>query len=590
MTNRFSPLSPKDYLAFLRASSPGRLLAVSSFLLAYFPATAAQESSCLQCHGDFDSIQDSNSVRIVRAFQTSDVHRTVGLSCHDCHGGNPDPKLADDMPSAMDQNYNLNPYRGAPKRTDIPGLCGRCHSDPNYMKPFKPGARVDQLEEYWTSQHGKLLKAGDTKVATCIDCHGTHAIRSPSDAQSSVYRTAVADTCRKCHSDPKRMGQYRLADGSPLPTDQYDRWRRSVHARAMFEKDDLSAPTCNDCHGNHGAAPPNLASILSVCGQCHGREAGLFRISPKEAGFKQHNETFLPDMGKGGCAECHDPPEPSASIKGIHQFSECITCHGNHSVISPTVAMLGPLLETPCAYCHEGIEPAVAGFGEPQRTVRHYQQVKAQLLAKAEAKHLQADARFDWLVDQALQLPFHHATSVTNLRRPQQFLGLFQKFRIGKTYFTYSDSATGREVQQKITRCADCHGPKSNGFLVSSQMSAWMHDLAVETARAERTVLAAQRGGLEVRKVRLQLDQAVDAEIQLEVLLHTFSAKTNGPFAEQHFVGVKVAGEALRVGLGALGELRYRHLGLLVSLGIILCVVLGLGLKIRDLSRRDRNQ
>ena len=57
-----------------------------------------------------------------------DVHSQVGLSCHDCHGGNPDPKLGDDIGGAMDPKYKPNPYVGAPKRQDIPDFCGRCHS------------------------------------------------------------------------------------------------------------------------------------------------------------------------------------------------------------------------------------------------------------------------------------------------------------------------------------------------------------------------------------------------------------------------------------------------------------------------------
>jgi len=562
-------------------------LATILLLLTQVISPAAQETSCVQCHGDFSTIQDSNSVRIVHSYQTIDVHRTVGLSCQDCHGGNPDPKLGEDMVNAMDENYKPNPFRGTPKRMAIPEFCGRCHSDPDYMKRFKPDARVDQLAEYWTSQHGKLLKTGDTNVATCIDCHGVHDIRSPSDARSTVYHTVVAQTCSKCHSDPKRMSGYKLPDGTSLPTDQYDRWRRSVHARALLEQDDPSAPTCNNCHGNHGAVPPNLTSIVYVCGSCHGREAGFFEKSPKAAGFKEHNETYLPTVGKGGCAECHEPPSPSASIKNIHQFDQCITCHGNHSVVAPSIAMLGPLPETPCAYCHEGLGPAATDLHEPEATVRHYQQVKNELLSEAATKHLEGSARFDWLVDQALRLPFHHAASEATAGRRIEFLRLFQKFRVGKTYFTYTNHITGEEVVQKVIRCTNCHGPNSNGYQVSSQMSTWMHGLAVETARAQRTLLAAQAGGIEVRKASLKLDNAVDSEIQLQVLLHTFSVKTNEAFAEQHTKGVTVAAESLSEGLTALRDLSYRHRGLFISVAIILCVALGLGLKIRQMSRRE---
>ena len=260
-------------------------------------AARAAPTSCLQCHGNLERIQNKAWVQMTLDF-TNDVHFAAGLSCQDCHGGNPDPKLGQDPLSAMDKAYQPNPYRGKPARTDIPEFCGRCHSDADYMKRFKPEERVDQLKEYWTSRHGELLRTGDTNVATCVDCHGTHAIRSPSDPQSRVYPTAVAETCSSCHSDPKRMAGYKTKTGRPLPVDQYSKWRRSVHARAMFEKDDLSAPTCNDCHGNHGAVPPQVASISFVCGNCHGREASLFRASSKQKGFQEHNSELLAGHGQ----------------------------------------------------------------------------------------------------------------------------------------------------------------------------------------------------------------------------------------------------------------------------------------------------
>ncbi len=182
-------------------------------------AGAAEQTSCIRCHGDLAWIQNEEWVKMVRDYQT-DVHSAVGLSCQDCHGGNPDVKLSEDPFGAMDPRYKPNPYRGATARGQIPEFCGRCHSEAEYMKRFKPDARVDQLSEYWTSQHGKLLKTGDTNVATCVDCHGSHVIRRPADPQSRVYRTAVAETCRACHANPKRMAGYKLKDGQPLPIDQ----------------------------------------------------------------------------------------------------------------------------------------------------------------------------------------------------------------------------------------------------------------------------------------------------------------------------------------------------------------------------------
>lgn len=559
------------------------------WLINAVPFALAAQTSCVQCHGDVEWIADEAWARMVKNFE-SDVHHSVGLSCHDCHGGNPDPKVAQDPFAAMDKAYTANPYRGVPARDRMPDFCGRCHSDAEYMKRFKPDARVDQVKEYWTSRHGKLLKAGDTNVATCVDCHGTHTIRRPSDAQSRVYPTAVAETCRTCHSDPKRMAGYQSKTGGPLPIDQYERWRRSVHAKAMFERDDLAAPTCNDCHGNHGAAPPELASITFVCGQCHGREASLFRKSPKHSGFQEHNQDLLPDMGPNRCAECHETPEPSAAITNLLEFTECITCHGNHAVVASTVTMLSPLPDTPCAYCHEGAEPVAASVAEPERMQENFRQTKQSLLDQAEADGVKGEDRFNWLVDQALNLPEHQRASSEHLGSAalrHEFKRLFTKFRIGKTYFTYPDPVTGEPVRERLVRCSDCHSPDSDGMEVSGQIAGAMHALAVGTARAERALLAAQRGGVEVRKAHLELDKAVDAQIQLQVLVHAFATQTNSDFARKRAEGLDVAHTALLAGHSALDELSYRRRGLLVSLGIILCVLVALALKIRQMSHRS---
>ena len=559
-------------------------LALSVWALA---ATRAAPNSCIQCHGALEWVQDQAWVRMAHDY-TNDVHYAAGLSCHDCHGGNPDPKLAEDPLGAMDPDYRANPYRGKTMRTGVPEFCGRCHSDADYMKRFKPEARVDQLKEYWTSQHGKLLRAGDTNVATCVDCHGAHSIRPPSDPQSRVYPTVVAETCGSCHANPGHMAGYKTKTGEPLPTDQYAKWRQSVHARAMFEKDDLSAPTCNDCHGNHGAVPPQVTSITYVCGGCHGREADLFRSNPKHVGFQEHNTSYLPLMDKGGCAACHEPPAPSATITNITEFSECITCHGNHAVMPPTITMLGPLPDTPCAYCHAGSQPAAGGLSEPKKATQQFEHERRALLEQADAAGLQGDARFDWLVDQALKLPMHRLSSSRELGEGASrhaFERLFEKFRIGKTRFAYTDPSTGKTVQEKLICCTDCHGQDSTGFQAFREFSGRMRALALVTARAERTLLAAQRGGVEVRKAHLQLDQAVDSQVQQQVLVHTFNSVTNSPFMQQSAKGLQVARAALYAGDTALDQLRYRRTGLVVSLAIILCVLTGLALKIRELSR-----
>lgn len=571
------------------------------------------DTSCLACHGSTDWFEPETVERIVDGFHGG-AHAAAELSCHDCHGGNPDPALAEDLDAAMDPGFEANPYRGVPERPAIPGFCGRCHSDPRFMRRYQPDPRVDQEREYWTSRHGQSLEAGDGKVATCVDCHGTHGILGASAPGSPVHPTRVAETCRQCHGNPEYMAGYTTPDGRPLPVDQYARWTRSVHAEAMFGKEDLTAPTCNDCHGNHGATPPGLDSIAFVCGQCHGREAELFRASAKRDGFQEHND-YVEGLGPDSCAACHEPPEPQAELAGVHSFSECASCHGNHAVVRPTVAMLAPLPQIPCAFCHESEGPLAPEGSlvveelpeggtvppEPGAVQRHYEEVRDALLETARLRGLEGDELFDWLVDRALEVEYHTLRSAEEgsegaaegggaeaALRPE-FRRLFEKFRIGKTHFTYEDPATGEEVRGEVLRCNDCHarepllaeGPA--GFETGAAFLESMRELTALTARAERITLAARRGGVLVEEASLAVDRAVDAQIQQEVLVHTFSAEEGSAFMETHREGIEQAGVALEKAQEALDELAYRRGGLAVFLGLVVLVLVGLALKIRQL-------
>jgi hypothetical protein len=562
--------------------------AAALLLAAGAPAARAAEApatSCVTCHGDPD-LFDEAGVAIVHGF-ASDVHAAASLSCQDCHGGNPDPAVADDAAAAMDEDFAANPFRGAPERTAIPAFCGRCHSDPEYMRRFRPDARIDQEREYRTSQHGIALARGDKAVATCIDCHGVHGILAPSNPASPVYPTHVAETCRKCHADAERMAGRKLADGRPMPVDQFARWERSVHAKALLEKGDLSAPTCNDCHGNHGAAPPGLKSIAFVCGQCHGREADLFRASPKRAGFEAHNE-FLADAGSERCAACHEGPDLPTDVTA---FSECTSCHGNHAIVRPTVAMLAPLPDIPCAFCHQPEGPVSVAAAEPDKVRRHYETIRDDLLAEAASQGLSGQARFDWMVDQALALPFHTRPAASGAApelRPE-FANLFTKFRLGKSTFTYQDPVTGQETEGRIVRCSTCHQAAAGGDEGTANPTAaafvrHIQELTSRTGQAERILLAARRGGVETRQALAELEQAVDAQIELEVLVHTFSTEKGGAFLAKSEEGLGHARQALEQARAGLDELGYRRRGLTWSLAFIALLLVGLALKIRQLS------
>jgi predicted CXXCH cytochrome family protein len=286
-------------------------------------ATAAARSApaantCVACHSTQGDVRIATPASL---FKQADVHRESGFACADCHGGDP---TAEDKARAHDV---AKMFKGKPQGQAIVETCARCHSDAAFMRRFAPRQRVDQATEYAASTHGKQLAKGDPLVATCASCHGAHGVRKVNDPKSPVFPTNVANTCGSCHADAKRMAHYTLPSGPPLPTRQLADYEKSVHYTALTRGHDLSAPTCNDCHGNHGAAPPGVGAVANVCGTCHAVFAQKFNTSV-------HKELF--DKG-------------------------CVECHSNHAVLKPSDDMLAVSGHGICATCHDAADKTDKG-------------------------------------------------------------------------------------------------------------------------------------------------------------------------------------------------------------------------------------
>lgn len=224
-----------------------------------------------------------------------DVHQQSGVTCASCHGAGAPGPIA---------------------RTRIASLCASCHSNPVYMRTFRPQVRTDQHSQYLTSVHGQQMAKGETRVATCSDCHNAHGVRPVKDARSPVAPVNVAQTCARCHGDGNRM--------TPFGRDPavYDDWSHSVHAAALLQRGDTSAPTCSTCHGSHGATPPGIDSVANICSTCHVREAELYQSSTKRVAFE------------------------------LAEQPACLTCHSNHKIVHPQDAWIDLKEPALCATCH----------------------------------------------------------------------------------------------------------------------------------------------------------------------------------------------------------------------------------------------
>jgi len=336
---------------------------------------ALAQDQCRICH---ESLGDTPS-----ALFKKDIHAEMGLSCADCHGGNP---KTEEMEEAMNK---ASGYIGVPKgdgisqvcakchssapimvkkfnsvlprnqaellsasvhgklsttgkeaiapctkchgahgivtknnpaspvnALNLPKTCAKCHSAAGYMRAYNPALPIDQFDKYRASVHGKRNASGDIKVAECANCHGSHGILSAKDVRSRVFPTNIPATCAACHSDAGYMRGY------GIPSDQLEKFTKSVHGVALLEKKDLGAPACNNCHGNHGATPPGVESISKVCGTCHALNADLFSKSPHKKAFDQR------------------------------KLPECESCHGHHDIFVATDDLLGVSANAVCTWCH----------------------------------------------------------------------------------------------------------------------------------------------------------------------------------------------------------------------------------------------
>jgi hypothetical protein len=140
-------------------------LATLLFLTHGTGAASAQNSEtvCIQCH----SKQPGRLGVPVTAWRDS-VHAANGISCHNCHGGDPT-----DMAMAMSPERG---FLGKPAELAIPGFCGRCH--------------VGVKEDYLTSAHGRALGRGGPQ---CVTCHENHAVRK------ATPELINSRDCTRCH-------------------------------------------------------------------------------------------------------------------------------------------------------------------------------------------------------------------------------------------------------------------------------------------------------------------------------------------------------------------------------------------------------
>lgn len=364
-------------LFLVLAATCGRLLAQ--------PLAGSQlsleENKCAQCHGE--SIlweEDRRRLYLPLDELAEDIHWQKGVTCHDCHGGDPQSEkfarthrkdqgflaTADEIKQSCVRCHRdtvidvtrRGVHAKAGEKNELgagtPIECSDCHGTVQHQllasqDPRSPvfhdnqvktcgACHEDELETHLTSVHGPdQFKGGSIPTASCADCHGTHGIFREPDRRSMLHTSNVATTCGTCHEGIESILQASVHKWERKPDEQTV--GEPPHQKRIYQ------PTCTSCHQRHEPGPKRSDSpeflfeqrLPHGCGNCHAKHAS------------RHDQRLHSELTKVGYL-------PAA---------ECSECHGGHDMLplSDPNSRLGPAKrQTTCQECHPGTTENFSNF------------------------------------------------------------------------------------------------------------------------------------------------------------------------------------------------------------------------------------
>ncbi|MBI5839159.1 MAG: cytochrome c3 family protein [Chloroflexi bacterium] len=142
--------------------------------------------ACAQCHSTvYDQYKDS-----VHGTALTEENNVDVPTCIDCHGV-----------------HNIQSPTTVTFRNSTPGLCAKCHTDPDIMDKY--GISTHVLDTYVADFHGSTVKLFEeqypdqpTNKPVCTDCHGIHDIVKVNDPEAGIaLRENLLAKCQRCHPD-----------------------------------------------------------------------------------------------------------------------------------------------------------------------------------------------------------------------------------------------------------------------------------------------------------------------------------------------------------------------------------------------------
>lgn len=243
---------------FALATIAASLILLPAAAFAAEPAPSAADQACLGCHGapgmekklaDGDTLQ----LLVPLVLYAKSVHGANG--CTSCHA---DVDITKHPPEKNDI---------ASKRSfaiTMTQACRTCHTD--------------KFDQWDTSIHAALVRAGNPAAPVCTDCHNPHAVIKNEATQVDQV------PCKNCHADI------------------FSAYIGSMHAKSRIGSKDSYAPVCSGCHTAHSvksvAAGPLAQGPEAACFGCH-------------AGVLEKHQEWLPNAALHfeaiSCPACHVP-------------------------------------------------------------------------------------------------------------------------------------------------------------------------------------------------------------------------------------------------------------------------------------------
>jgi hypothetical protein len=264
-------------------------------------ATITSRVDCGICHAE--QVHDHELSRHGQLAVKGDAEVPVCLTCHTAH--------------------DTQGHRFPPTFVRNARFSGRCHRKGGVAAARIDSEMPDIVESYIQSAHGRgLLDSGLVVSASCIDCHTAHRALAAEDANSSVNRETIADTCGKCHKGIE------------------EQFKTSIHWPGnVVTTEEL--PTCGDCHSAHTISRVDAQgfrfTMMDQCGRCHEDFAETF--------FETYHGKVT-QLGSEGAAKCYD-------------------CHGTQNILPadyPESSLSHWKVVETCAKCHPGAHRQFAGY------------------------------------------------------------------------------------------------------------------------------------------------------------------------------------------------------------------------------------